>query len=43
MAASVGEHGNWNRSEPGGYKVVFVPFRDNHHAGLPVGVVTRAC
>ena len=36
----VGEHGSWNRSEPSGYKVVFVPFRDGRPAGDPVDFVT---
>lgn len=36
----VGEHGSWNRKDPVGYKVVFVPFRDGHPAGPPVDVVT---
>ncbi|PHK93779.1 sorbosone dehydrogenase [Pseudoroseomonas rhizosphaerae] len=38
--AFVGEHGSWNRRDPVGYKVVFVPFRDNRPAGPPVDVVT---
>ncbi|TNC73682.1 PQQ-dependent sugar dehydrogenase [Rubellimicrobium roseum] len=36
----VGEHGSWNRSDPVGYKVVFVPFRDGEPAGDPIDVVT---
>jgi glucose/arabinose dehydrogenase len=36
----VGEHGSWNRSEPVGYKVVFVPFRDGRPAGQPIDFVT---
>ncbi len=36
----VGEHGSWNRSEPVGYKVVFVPFRDGRPNGAPVDFVT---
>jgi glucose/arabinose dehydrogenase len=36
----VGEHGSWNRSNPVGYKVVFVPFSDGHPAGNPVDFVT---
>jgi glucose/arabinose dehydrogenase len=36
----VGEHGSWNRSQPSGYKVVFVPFRGGHPAGAPIEVVT---
>ncbi|MFC7333968.1 PQQ-dependent sugar dehydrogenase [Rhodocista pekingensis] len=38
--AFVGEHGSWNRDEPSGYKVVFVPFRDGRPAGPPVDAVT---
>ena len=36
----VGEHGSWNREEPVGYKVVFVPFRNGRPAGDPVDFVT---
>jgi glucose/arabinose dehydrogenase len=36
----VGEHGSWNRSEPVGYKVVFVPFRDGRPSGEPVDFVS---
>lgn len=36
----VGEHGSWNRSEPVGYKVVFVPFRDGRPSGPPVDFVS---
>jgi glucose/arabinose dehydrogenase len=36
----VGEHGSWNRDEPVGYKVVFVPFRDGRPAGRPLDFVT---
>ncbi len=35
----VGEHGSWNRAEPVGYKVVFVPFQDGRPAGDPVDFV----
>lgn len=38
--AFVGQHGSWNRSQPSGYKVVFVPFRDGKPAGDPIDVVT---
>ncbi len=38
--AFVGEHGSWNRSNPVGYKVIFVPFRDGRPAGPPVDFVT---
>jgi glucose/arabinose dehydrogenase len=36
----VGEHGSWNRKEPVGYKVVFVPFRGGRPAGPPVDFVS---
>jgi glucose/arabinose dehydrogenase len=36
----VGEHGSWNRTEPVGYRVIFVPFRNGRPAGPPVDVVT---
>ena len=36
----VGEHGSWNRGEPVGYKVVFVPFRGGRPAGDPVDFVS---
>ena len=36
----VGEHGSWNRADPVGYKVVFVPFRDGRPAGPPVDFVS---
>src|SRR3954453_4528841 len=38
--AFVGEHGSWNRSNPAGYKVVFIPFRGGRPAGAPVDFVT---
>ncbi len=38
--AFVGEHGSWNRKDPVGYKVVFVPFRDGRPAGAPIDFVT---
>ena len=38
--AFVGEHGSWNRDDPSGYKVVFVPFSDGRPAGDPVDFVT---
>ncbi|MGE8590838.1 MAG: PQQ-dependent sugar dehydrogenase [Alcaligenes sp.] len=37
--AFVGEHGSWNRKDPVGYKVVFVPFRDGKPFGAPVDFV----
>lgn len=36
----VGEHGSWNRKEPSGYKVVFIPFRDGRPSAEPVDFVT---
>ncbi|TAM94205.1 MAG: sorbosone dehydrogenase family protein, partial [Rhodanobacteraceae bacterium] len=36
----VGEHGSWNRANPVGYEVVFVPFRDGRPAGDPIDFVT---
>lgn len=36
----VGEHGSWNRHDPVGYKVVFVPFRDGRPSGAPIDFVT---
>jgi len=38
--AFVGEHGSWNRPDPVGYKVVFVPFRDGRPSGPPVDFVS---
>lgn len=40
QGAFVGEHGSWNRSEPVGYKVVYVPFKDGRPSGQPVDFVT---
>ena len=36
----IGEHGSWNRAEPVGYKVIFVPFQNGRPAGPPVDFVT---
>lgn len=36
----IGEHGSWNRKEPVGYKVIFVPFSDGRPSGPPVEFVT---
>lgn len=36
----IGLHGSWNRSQPAGYKVVFVAMRDGRPTGSPVDVVT---
>ena len=38
--AFVGEHGSWNRPNPVGYKVIFVPFRGGKPAGEPVDFAT---
>ena len=38
--AFVGQHGSWNRNQPVGYRVVFVPFRDGRPAGAPVDFVS---
>ena len=36
----VGEHGSWNRDNPVGYKVVFVPFSNGKPNGEPVDFAT---
>lgn len=38
--AFVGEHGSWNRPDPVGYKVTFVPFKDGRPSGPPVDFAT---
>ncbi|MBU7575783.1 MAG: sorbosone dehydrogenase family protein [Hydrogenophaga sp.] len=38
--AFIGLHGSWNRDEPVGYKVVFVPFANGRPNGPAVDVVT---
>jgi glucose/arabinose dehydrogenase len=38
--AFVGEHGSWNRDQPVGYKVIFVPFSNGRPAGEPVDFAT---
>lgn len=38
--AFVGQHGSWNRADPSGYKVVFVPFAGGRPRGEPVDLVT---
>ena len=37
--AFVGEHGSWNRKDPVGYKVIFVPFSNGMPSGPPVDFV----
>lgn len=36
----VGEHGSWNRPDPVGYKVIFVPFSNGHPAGEAIDFAT---
>jgi len=36
----VGEHGSWNRKDPSGYKVVFIPFSDGKPSAAPIDFVT---
>ncbi|RJS91772.1 sorbosone dehydrogenase family protein [Salinisphaera sp. Q1T1-3] len=36
----VGEHGSWNRADPAGYKVVFIPFENGRPTGDPVDFVS---
>ncbi|WP_028241220.1 PQQ-dependent sugar dehydrogenase [Stutzerimonas azotifigens] len=36
----VGEHGSWNRKEPVGYRVIFVPFSNGRPSGQPVDFMT---
>ena len=38
--AFVGQHGSWNRSQPYGYKVIFVPFSGGKPSGMPIDVLT---
>lgn len=38
--AFVGEHGSWNRNNPVGYKVIFVPFNNGSPAGEPIEFAT---
>lgn len=40
QGAFVGMHGSWNRNEPVGYKVIFVPFRGGRPSGPPIDFVT---
>jgi glucose/arabinose dehydrogenase len=38
--AFVGQHGSWNRKPFSGYKVLFIPFKNNKPVGMPVDVLT---
>jgi len=40
QGAFIGQHGSWNRQDPSGYKVVWVPFANGRPAGQPVDFVT---
>lgn len=40
QGAFIGLHGSWNRDEPAGYKVIFVPFASGRPSGPPVDFVT---
>ena len=40
QGAFIGLHGSWNRDEPVGYKVIFVPFANGRPSGPPVDFVT---
>jgi glucose/arabinose dehydrogenase len=37
--AFIGQHGSWNRKQPVGYKVIFVPFSGGKPSGPPVDFV----
>jgi len=36
----IGQHGSWNRKNPAGYKVIFVPFVGAKPSGMPLDVLT---
>ena len=38
--AIIGQHGSWNRSDPAGYRVIFVPFSDGKPSGMPEELLT---
>ena len=38
--AFIGQHGSWNRSNPSGYEVIFVPFADGRPSGPPEDILT---
>lgn len=35
----IGQHGSWNRAEPSGYQVIFVPFAEGIPSGDPIVVL----
>lgn len=38
--AFIGQHGSWNREQPSGYKVIFVPFINGKPSGMPEDILT---
>jgi glucose/arabinose dehydrogenase len=38
--AFIGQHGSWNRKQPVGYRVIFVPFVDGKPSGMPRPILT---
>ena len=38
--AFIGQHGSWNRKQPVGYRVIFVPFVDGKPSGMPKPILT---
>ena len=36
----IGQHGSWNRRPHSGYKVIFVPFKGDQPAGMPIDLLT---
>ncbi|MGE0742840.1 MAG: sorbosone dehydrogenase family protein [Hyphomonadaceae bacterium] len=38
--AFIGQHGSWNRAQPSGYKVLFVPFANGAPSGQPEDFLT---
>jgi glucose/arabinose dehydrogenase len=37
----VGQHGSWNREQPNGYRVIFIPFTGGMPSGDPIEVLSR--
>jgi glucose/arabinose dehydrogenase len=38
--AFIGQHGSWNRADPSGYKVIYLPFANGQPTGQPQDVLT---
>lgn len=38
--AFIGQHGSWNRANPVGYRVIFVPFAEGKPSGIPRPILT---